>query len=91
MCTQWGAYGRIDAPYLWFSEFRNELLSQGCRQCPLDPCVFTYGKADEQGKYIPLGCLGVHVDDGIGGPQRVERRFKFGSFESRLDSSSILG
>lgn len=67
MCTQWGAYGRIDAPYLWFCEFRNELLSKGCRQCPLDPCVFTYGKADEQGKYIPLGCLGVHVDDGIGG------------------------
>eukprot|EP00435_Cladocopium_sp_Y103_P017364 s1359_g4.t1 len=85
-----GAYGRVDAPYLWFCELRDELLYQGCRQCPLDPCVFTYGKRDDQGKYIPLGCLGVHVDDGIGGGtpefmdmlQRVEKRFKFGSFET---------
>ena len=62
-----GAYGRVDAPYLWFCELRDELLSQGCKQCPLDPCVFTYGKHDHQGKYTPLGCLGIHVDDGIGG------------------------
>lgn len=85
-----GAYGRIDAPYLWYCEFRDELLSQGCRQCPLDPCVFTFGKTTEEGKYVPLGCLGVHVDDGIGGGtpefmemlKRVEKRFKIGSFES---------
>ena len=25
-----GAYGRIDAPYLWFCEFRDELIKQGC-------------------------------------------------------------
>ena len=29
-----GAYGRIDAPYLWFCEFRDELIRQGCRQNP---------------------------------------------------------
>ena len=39
-----GAYGRVDAPYLWFCELRDELLKQNCRQCPLDPCVFTFGK-----------------------------------------------
>eukprot|EP00435_Cladocopium_sp_Y103_P009579 s5005_g2.t1 len=85
-----GAYGRVDAPYLWFCEFRDELLKQGCRQCPLDPCVFTYGEKDEKGNYVPHGCLGVHVDDGIGGGspkfmamlERVEKRFKFGSFET---------
>ena len=85
-----GAYGRVDAPYLWFCELRDELLSQGCKQCPLDPCVFTYGKHDHQGKYTPLGCLGIHVDDGIdgGSPEflemlrRVEKRFKFGTFET---------
>ena len=27
---------------------------------------FTFGKATEEGKYVPLGCIGVHVDDGIG-------------------------
>jgi len=32
-----GAYGRIDAPYLWFCECRDELIRQGCMQCPLDP------------------------------------------------------
>jgi hypothetical protein len=37
-----GAYGRIDAPYLWFCEFRDDLLAQGCRQCPLDPCVHVW-------------------------------------------------
>ena len=85
-----GAYGRIDAPYLWFCELRDELITQGCRQCPLDPCVFTYGSYDKDGKYIAHGSLGVHVDDGIGGGdeefmnmlRRVEKRFKFGAFES---------
>lgn len=85
-----GAYGRIDAPYLWFCELRDELLRQNCRQCPLDPCVFTYGKTGPDGKYKPLGCLGIHVDDGIGGgtPEflemlgRVEKQFKFGTFET---------
>jgi hypothetical protein len=85
-----GAYGRVDAPYLWFCEIRGELLKQGCRQHPLDPCVFSYGEEDENGEYRPCGALGLHVDDGIGGGnetframlKRVEQRFKFGSFET---------
>ena len=64
-----GAYGRIDAPFLWFCEFRDELLKQGCTQCPLDPCDFglytNSSSLDENG--VPLkrfhGCLGIHVDD----------------------------
>eukprot|EP00435_Cladocopium_sp_Y103_P049059 s1658_g14.t1 len=92
-----GAYGRIDAPFLWFCEFRDELIRQGCTQCPLDPCVFgLYSKLeyDSHGRALPQkfhGCLGIHVDDGIaGGDQeflamlkRIESRFKFGSFEKR--------
>ena len=85
-----GAYFRVDAPYLWFCEIREELLKQGCRQHPLDPCVFSYGEEDENGEYRPCGALGLHVDDGIGGGneaframlKRVEQRFKFGSFET---------
>ena len=79
-----GAYGRIDAPYLWFCEFRDELIKQGCCQSPLDPCVFSYFSNEGL-----EGCLGIHVDDGIGGGspkfmamlKRVEARFKFGAFE----------
>ena len=92
-----GAYGRIDAPYLWFCEFRDELLKQGCTQCPLDPCVFGLytetGNLDPQGNPLKKfhGCLGIHVDDGIAGGdsvfmamlKRVEARFKFGAFERR--------
>ena len=79
-----GAYGRIDAPYLWFCEFRDELIRRGCRQSPLDPCVFTYHSKDGL-----EGCFGIRVDDGIGGGsekfmamlRKVEARFKFGAFE----------
>ena len=86
-----GAYGRIDAPFLWFNEFRDELLRQGCRQCPLDPCVFAYYSTLSSGELRLEGCLGIHVDDGIGGGsvafhqmlKRVENRFKFGSFEQK--------
>ena len=86
-----GAYGRIDAPYLWFCEFRDELIKQGCTQCPLDPCVFGLYSKGKDGKTICHGTLGIHVDDGIaGGDQvfmemlrRIEKRFKFGSFERK--------
>lgn len=86
-----GAYGRSDAPYLWYCEIRDELIKQVCKQHPLDPCVFSYGEVDENGKYRPCGALGLHVDYGIGGGneaframlKRVEQRFKFGSFGTR--------
>ena len=40
-----GAYGRIDAPYLWYQELRGALLELGFQQCPLDRCVYTLGTA----------------------------------------------
>ena len=86
-----GAYGRIDAPYLWFCEFRDELLKQGCTQCPLDPCVFGLYSTLPNGQMKCHGSLGIHVDDGIAGGdevfhqmlRRVENRFKFGAFEKK--------
>ena len=75
-----GAYGRIDAPFLWFCEFRDELLAQGCRQSPLDPCVFTYHSQDGF-----EGCLGIHVDDGIGGGSE-----KFMKMLTRVEARSNL-
>ena len=92
-----GAYECIDAPYLWFCEFRDGLLRQGCTQCPLDPCDFGYytetpsSKGHDKPHLQFHGCLGIHVHDGIAGGdsvfhamlKRVEARFKFGSFERR--------
>ena len=86
-----GAYGRVDAPFLWFQEFKSELEKNECYSCPMDPCVFVYAPKDECGRARVEGCLGVHVDDGIGGGSekflkmldKVASRFKFGSFERR--------
>ena len=83
-----GAYGRVDAPFLWYKKFRDTLLTIGFRQCPLDPCVFSFTSGS--GKDLKVhGALGLHVDDGIGGGDEVflarledvRAAFEFGSFE----------
>ena len=84
-----GAYGRVDAPYLWFCKFRDTMLQEGYHQCPMDPCVFTLTSKEKDGKVRVRGSLGVHVDDGIGGGdnvfmkslERIRKKFSFGSFE----------
>eukprot|EP00435_Cladocopium_sp_Y103_P038044 s2038_g10.t1 len=84
-----GAYGRVDAPFLWFCKFRNTLKKEGFRQCPQDPCVFTLVSEAKNGRINIHGSLGVHVDDGIGGGdekfyaalERIREQFAFGSFE----------
>ena len=84
-----GAYGRVDAPFLWFKKFRDTLLELGFRQCPLDPCVFLLSSGKEK-DVVVHGTLGIHVDDGIGGGDSVFRakleevrgKFDFGSFET---------
>ena len=35
-----GAYGLIDAPYLWYCALVKELMRLGMEACPFDPCVF---------------------------------------------------
>ena len=84
-----GAYGRVDAPYLWFCTFRDELLSHGMKQCPLDPCVFSLFGTRPDGTRFPHGSIGIHVDDGIGGGdaeflrviEKVRQKYSFGSFD----------
>ena len=86
-----GAYGRIDAPYLWYQEFRKELLGLGFQQSPFDPCVSVLSERNENGLIHHNGILGIHVDDGIcGGDSRfhavlnkLRSRFSFGSFEEK--------
>ena len=72
------------------------MLSRGVGNVLSALCIHLW-KADEQGKYIPLGCLGVHADDGIGGrsPEFMDMlkglNVGLNLGHSRLDSSSILG
>lgn len=79
-----GAYGRVDAPYLWFMELRKALLSLNFAQAPFDPCVFILPNPKDG---TPEGIIGVHVDDGLCGGSRyfqeqlakLEKKFPFGS------------
>ena len=83
-----GAYGRVDAPFLWFMELKKALEELSFTQSPFDPCTFVLlnyetNKLD--------GVVGVHVDDGLCcGNERfqeklnaLEKRFPFGSRKRR--------
>ena len=56
-----GAYGRADAPLLWFKELQKGLTELGFSQSPFDPCVFTLNDEEKN----TIGLIGVHVDDGL--------------------------
>ncbi len=79
-----GAYGRVDAPYLWFMELRKALISLNFVQSPFDPCVFVLPNTHSG---CPEGIIGVHVDDGLCCGSRyfqeqlskLEKQFPFGS------------
>ena len=83
-----GAYGRVDAPYLWFMELKSGLETLGFQQCPFDPCLFTLTHPVTK---QTEGLIGVHVDDGLccGSTyfqqklNELETRFPFGSKKSR--------
>eukprot|EP00435_Cladocopium_sp_Y103_P028567 s529_g7.t1 len=78
-----GAYGRVDAPFLWFQELQSTLLDLGFRAAPFDPCSFIL--SDDSG--ATQGIIGVHVDDGLcAGSEmfqakllELSKRFPFGS------------
>ena len=79
-----GAYGLVDAPYLWYKTLQAELLSLGFVASPFDPCVFLLWDSKHQ---KPQGILGIHVDDGLcGGNENfhekvrlLEKKYPFGS------------
>ena len=62
---QGNAYGRVDAPLLFYREFRKRLESVGFTAHPLDNCLFLLRNPTDPSKLD--GILGTHVDDGIGG------------------------
>ena len=79
-----GAYGLVDAPFLWYKTLQGALLSLGFTASPFDPCVFLLW--DEQ-LSKPQGILGIHVDDGLCGGNEyfhekirsLEKKYPFGS------------
>ena len=83
-----GAYGRVDAPYLWYCELCKVLESLGFVKCPFDGCLFSLVSEGPKGRPIVHGILGMHVDDGIGGGDakfeaalsKLKERFAFGAF-----------
>ena len=80
------AYGLVNAPYLWYQELKESLLSLGFCMSPLDPCLFSLPSEDGQ----THGLLGVHVDDGLccgdqifdQAIQKLEIKYPFGSKRS---------
>ena len=77
------AYGLVNAPYLWYQELKEALLSLQFVMSPMDPCLFVL--PGPQGQIH--GILGIHVDDGIGCGnhvyqqtiQQLQNRFPFGA------------
>ena len=79
-----GAYGRVDAPYLWFVELKKTLEELGFQASPFDPCLFHLSDPKTQ---ETQGLIGVHVDDGLccgnetfqNKLKQLEAKFPFGS------------
>ena len=82
-----GAYGRVDAPFLWFQELKQSLEQLGFEPSPFDPCIFILRDQQQQAE----GLIGIHVDDGLccGSPKfhqklsQLEAKYPFGSKKSR--------
>ena len=84
------AYGRVDAPLLFYKELTSQLHKLGFTTHPLEPCVFIL-ETQTKGKRTLHGILGTHVDDGICGGdsfffkqiERLKQSLPFGSFKQR--------
>ena len=86
-----GAYGLVDAPYLWYCTLVEELTKLHFEPCPMDPCLFVlrHPSTDQQPGRL-AGVVGIHVDDGIGGGdsyfneqiRKLEQKFPFGSHKT---------
>ena len=80
------AYGRDDAPLLFYKELSQQLTSLGFVRHPLEPCVFLLYSGSKLN-----GILGMHVDDGVYGGDHVflekiamlQTKLPFGSQKSR--------
>ena len=86
------AYGRVDAPLLFYQELSKQLHRLGFSKHPLDPCVYHLKTTDRKsGQETLHGILGMHVDDGVGGGdsmfrskiEELRKTLPFGSFKEK--------
>lgn len=81
------AYGLVNAPYLWYQELKEALLSLHFVMSPMDPCLFVLPGPNNS----IHGILGIHVDDGIGCGdykyqqtiKQLQERFPFGAHRKK--------
>jgi hypothetical protein len=84
------AYGRVDAPLLFYRELALQLKKLGFRVHPLEPCVH-YLESWKGDVRTLHGIIGTHVDDGICGGdeffhkqlQKLREVLPFGAFKQR--------
>jgi hypothetical protein len=84
------AYGRVDAPLLFYQELNKQLQKLQFTRHPLEPCVFMLETGSGQNRVLH-GVIGTHVDDGVcGGDQffhdqldALKKVLPFGSFKQR--------
>ena len=74
------AYGRVDAPLLFYKEFRRHLEGVGFEAHPLDNCLYLL--RNKQNPAVLDGILGAHVDDG---------RNSNNTFLSAVESMIVFG
>ena len=91
------AYGRVDAPLLFYKELTKHLHEPNFRTHPLEPCIFILESSVGE-KRILHGMSGTRVDDGIGGGdsyfhkqlKELEKRLPFGSLKYGYSWNSCL-
>ena len=84
------AYGRVDAPLLFYRELTSQLKKLGFEVHPLEPCVFLLVSTENDHRILH-GIIGTHVDDGICGGDsffhkqlnRLKLNLPFGSFKQQ--------
>ncbi len=84
------AYGRVDAPLLFYKELTSQLKKLGFEVHPLEPCVFLLVSGSDNTRVLH-GIIGTHVDDGICGGDsffheqlnRLKTVLPFGSFKQQ--------
>ena len=64
------AYGRVDAPLLFYRELSQQLFKLGFRHHSLDPGILIFESWESERRALH-GVLGMHVDDGVGGGDNV--------------------
>ena len=84
---QGNAYGRVDAPLLFYKEMRKQLEKFSFEAHPMDECLFLLRNPEDRNQLD--GILGIHVDDGLGGGnsrydealRKLQESLPFGSHE----------